>query len=67
MSGVAPGTVRLAVAGGAIVALFAVLFTAGSALGAWPAPPVGAFIGWDLWVGIAVGAGWLVWLLRGSS
>jgi len=55
---------RLAAAAAGLLALFAALFTAGSALGVWPQPPAGAFAGWDLWVGMAVGLGLLVHLLR---
>lgn len=72
MTGARPaGVTRLALSGAALLALFAVLFTAGSALGAWPSTPVGAFLGWDLRVGLGVGAAWLIALLmrrgRGMS
>ena len=60
----APRTARLAFAAAGILTLFAVLFTAGSALGAWPALPPGAFLGWDLWTGLAVGLALLVLLAR---
>lgn len=66
----APPTARIVLFAAGILALFAVLFTAGSALGAWPALPRGAFLGWDLWVGLAVGlALWLrlVGLGRGDA
>lgn len=53
-----------AAAAAGLLALFAALFTAGSALGVWPQPPVGAFAGWDLWVGMAVALGLLVYLAR---
>ena len=62
-AGVAGRPGRLAFAAAASLAAFAALFTAGSALGVWPQPPSGAFAGWDLWVGTAVGVGLLIRLL----
>ena len=62
----APKAARLAAASAGILALFATLFTAGSALGAWPVPPPGAFLGWDLWVGLGVGVVALVRLVLSS-
>jgi hypothetical protein len=50
----------------AALAAFAILFTAGSSLGVWPEPAVGAFDAWDLWAGTAVGVLWLVYLLYGE-
>ena len=61
------GVGRLALLGAGVLALFAVLFTAGSALGVWPLLPAGAFLGWDLWVGLAIGLVLLVSLLRLKS
>jgi hypothetical protein len=58
------GAWRWTAAGAAALALFAILFTAGVALGAWPQLPAGAFWGWDLWVGLAAGAGLLAAWLR---
>jgi hypothetical protein len=55
LAAAAPPTARVALFAAGILALFAVLFTAGSALGAWPELPPGAFLGWDLWAGLAVG------------
>ena len=55
---------RLAFLAAGILTLFAILFTAGVALGAWPVLPPGAFLGWDLWVGLAVGLVWLILLAR---
>jgi hypothetical protein len=46
---------RLAAAGSVFLGLFALLFSAGSALGAWPPPPEGAFQGSDLAAGFAFG------------
>ena len=63
-AGARDGSARLAAAAAVLLALFATLFTAGSALGVWPQPPAGAFAGWDLWLGLAVGLGLLVHLLR---
>lgn len=62
----ANGAWRWAAAAAALLALFAILFTAGAALGAWPQLPPGAFWGWDLWVGLAVSLLLLVYLLRGK-
>jgi hypothetical protein len=59
------GAWRWAAAGAAALTLFAILFTAGVALGAWPQLPAGAFWGWDLWVGLAGGLIVLADLLRG--
>lgn len=61
------GDWRFAAAAGAVLAAFALLFTAGSALGAWPPLPQGAFQGWDLWTGLGVGAGLVMSLLRSRS
>jgi hypothetical protein len=62
----APGEAapRLALAAAALLAVFAVLFTAGSALGVWPQAPADAFAGWDLRVGTAAAVGLLASLLR---
>jgi hypothetical protein len=62
-AGVPERSGRLAFAAAALLAAFAALFTAGSALGIWPQPPSGAFAGWDLWVGTAVGLTLLIRLL----
>ena len=58
------GVGKLALLAAGVLALFAILFTAGSALGVWPLLPPGAFLGWDLWVGLAVGLVLLVSLVR---
>lgn len=55
---------RLVVAGAFWLALFAALFTIGSAFGLWPQPPEGAFRGVDLFSGLAFGLLLLVFLLR---
>ncbi len=55
---------RLAVAGGIWLALFAALFTTGSALDLWPPPPAGGFRGVDLAAGLLFGVALLVSLLR---
>jgi hypothetical protein len=60
----APQTARVAALAAGILALFAMLFAAGSALGVWPALPPGAFLGWDLWAGLAVGLALLAALAR---
>ncbi len=54
---------RLAAAGSGFLALFAGLFSAGAALGVWPAQPEGAFHGTDLAAGLAFGSVLLVTLL----
>jgi hypothetical protein len=46
---------RLAAAGGVFLGLFALVFSAGSALGVWPAPPEGGYRGVDLAAGFAFG------------
>jgi hypothetical protein len=58
---------RLAIIAGAWLALFALLFSVGSALGLWPPPPVGGFRGTDLIAGFVFGALVLVMLVRGRS
>jgi len=58
------GVGKLALLAAGVLALFAILFTAGSALGVWPLLPPGAFLGWDLWVGLAFGLVVLVYLVR---
>jgi len=57
---------RLAFLAAGVLVLFAILFTAGAALGAWPVLPPGAFLGWDLWVGLGVGVLLLARLLSSS-
>ena len=47
---------RLAVAGGLWLALFAIVFSAGAAFGAWPPPPEGFLQGSDLTAGLLFGA-----------
>ncbi len=51
---------RVAAAGALFLALFAVIFTAGSALGVWPQPPAGGFRGTDLAAGFAFALALLV-------
>jgi hypothetical protein len=63
----ASGGWKWAAAAGTALATFAILYTAGAALGAWPQLPPDAFWGWDLWVGIAAGVILLAGLLRGSA
>ena len=58
---------RLAVAGLAGLAGFALLFSVGHALGAWPGPPVGGFAGTDLVAGILFAVALLAVLLRGRA
>ncbi len=48
-------TARLAAAGAVFLALFSLVFSAGSALGVWPQPPRGGFRGTDLSAGFAFG------------
>ena len=55
---------RLAVAGAIWLALFATIFTVGSALDLWPPPPVGGFRGVDLAAGLLFGVVLLASLLR---
>ena len=62
----ANGGWRWAGGAAALLTLFAILFTAGAALGVWPQLPPGAFWGWDLWVGMAAGAAVLAYLLSGK-
>lgn len=45
----------LAAAGLIWLALFAILYTIGDAVGAWPKLPPGAFRDLDLWIGMAAG------------
>jgi MYXO-CTERM domain-containing protein len=54
---------RLAAAAAIGLALFAILFSAGAALGLWPQPPEGGFQGVDLYAGLAFGAALLFALL----
>jgi len=54
---------RAAVAGALFLTLFSGLYTAGSALGAWPPAPQGGFAGSDLAAGFAFGLVLLVTLL----
>ena len=58
------GVGKLLLLGAGVLALFAILFTAGSALGVWPLLPPGAFLGWDLSVGLAGGLLLLLSLVR---
>ena len=58
---------RLAIAGLAGLAGFALVFSIGHALGAWPGPPLGGFAGTDLIAGILFAVALLVVLLRGRS
>ena len=53
---------RLAALGFVWLALFALLFTIGDALGAWPAPPLGGLAGRDLVAGLLFGVVLLVTL-----
>ncbi len=46
---------RLAIAGLSWLALFAVLYALGDALGLWPAPPEGGLHDTDLYAGLAFG------------
>ena len=55
---------RLAVAGAIWLTLFAALYTVGSVLNLWPAPPPGGFRGVDLAAGFLFGAVLLVSILR---
>jgi hypothetical protein len=59
--------IRLAVAGLAGLAAFALVFSAGHAFGWWPGPPLGGFAGTDLAAGMLFGAALLVVLLRGRA
>jgi hypothetical protein len=61
---VTPRAIRLAAAGLAALALFAILFSVGHALGAWPGPRAGGFQGVDLAAGLLFGAIVLVLLVR---
>ena len=61
------GAGKLALLAAAVLALFAVLFTAGSALGVWPPLPVEAFYGWDLRAGLAIGLALLIALVKRKS
>jgi hypothetical protein len=61
------GAGRLALLAAAVMALFAVVFTAGSALAVWPPLPAGAFYGWDLWSGLAIGLVLLIALVKRKS
>ncbi len=54
---------RLAAMGAVFLGLFALVFSAGSALGIWPPPPDGGFQGSDLATGIAFALVLLVTLL----
>jgi hypothetical protein len=54
---------RLTFAGAAWLALFAVFFTVGAALGAWPPPPEGFLQGSDLAAGLFFGGALLVTFL----
>ena len=53
---------RLAAIGFVWLALFALLFTTGDALGVWPFPPMGGFAGSDLVAGLLFGVVLLVTL-----
>jgi hypothetical protein len=55
---------RFAAAGALFLAFFALIFSAGSALEVWPAPPDGGLRGSDLAAGFAFGLVLLVTLLR---
>jgi len=57
-----PGRVAAAAAGW--LAAFALVFAAGSAVGAWPAPPEGFLSGSDLAAGLVFGAVLLGTFLR---
>jgi hypothetical protein len=46
---------RIAAAAAAFLGLFALLYSVGSAVGAWPPPPEGGFHGSDLAAGFAFG------------
>ncbi len=65
MSPLSP-TTRLGAAGLVWLALFALVFTIGSVLGAWPVPPEGAFGGTDLVAGLLFGLALLVQLVTGG-
>lgn len=54
---------RLAAACGVFLGLFALVFSAGTALGVWPLPPEGGFHGIDLVAGFAFGTVLLITLL----
>ena len=48
--------VRVAISAALVwLALFAILYTAGDIVGAWPKLPPGAFYDWDLYFGLAAG------------
>ncbi len=55
---------RIAAVSAGWLAAFALLFSAGSAFGAWPAPPEGFLRGSDLAAGLAFGAVLLTAFLR---
>jgi threonine/homoserine/homoserine lactone efflux protein len=55
---------RIAVLGAVWLAAFAVLFSAGSAFGAWPPPPEGFLRGSDLAAGLVFGGVLLATFLR---
>lgn len=59
--------IRLAVAGLAGLAAFALVFSVGHAFGWRPGPPLGGFAGADLAAGILFGVALLVVLLRGRA
>ena len=67
--GVIPRTphARLAVAGLAGLAVFALIFSLGHAFGVWPGPPLGGFAGSDLAAGILFAATLLIVLIRGRA
>ena len=54
---------RLAAACGVFLGLFALVFSAGSALGVWPLPPEGGFRGIDLAAGFVFGVVLLITFL----
>ena len=54
---------RLAAACGVFLGLFALIFSAGSAFGVWPALPEGGYHGIDLVAGFAFGLVLLITLL----
>ena len=55
---------RIAAAGAGWLAAFALVFSAGSAFGAWPLPPEGFLHGSDLAAGLVFGAVLLATFLR---
>jgi hypothetical protein len=58
---------RLAAAGFLWLALFALLYSAGTSLDLWPPPPEDAFRDWDLYAGLAFAVLLFAALVRGRA